>query len=341
MASDYHIAFWNLENLFAPANHPDRIEWIAKRLKSQLKGWSQKLFDKKLAQLTKVIVAMNGGQGPDLLGVCEVENKFVLQELLKVIKPKLPGRTYDLVHADSERDSRGIDTAFIFDKKRLVVNRDEVFSHFVMRRTGTRDITQATFKTQAGAEFVALCNHWPSRLGSAHLSSGFRQTAGETLGYWHERIREVKGKDVAVIAMGDFNDDPHDLSITVNANATRVRSLVTRGRSARFYNLTWNYLEQLLETSGRRRTVSGTLYYKGEPNVFDQIMVSKGFITESNPLVCNESSARIEAIPDMVSTKASEGPIRFGFPKKGVVKKHVNTEGFSDHFPISVIIRER
>ena len=68
---------------------------------------------------------------------------------------------------DAEREQRGIDTAFITDGKRLKPRRKELFSHWVMRRTGTRDITQCTFVTAAGNELIALANHWPSRSAPA------------------------------------------------------------------------------------------------------------------------------------------------------------------------------
>lgn len=111
-------------------------------------------------------------------------------------------------------DLSGIrNTAFIFDQNRFTVDPATVFSHFVMRRTGTRDITQATFRANTGHELIALCNHWPSRSGGVVESAGFRATAGETLSYWHERIREVRGADSPIIALGDFNDDPFDDSI--------------------------------------------------------------------------------------------------------------------------------
>ncbi|MEO0817648.1 MAG: endonuclease/exonuclease/phosphatase family protein [Pseudomonadota bacterium] len=341
MANTYNVAFWNVENLFAPDGHPTRIDWMARRLANQLKGWSPAIFERKISQLAKVIAAMNGGQGPDLLGLCEVENRFVLDTLVAAVSGLLPGRDYRVVHADSERDRRGIDTAFLFDHNRIAVNANEVFSHFVMRRTGTRDILQATFTTTTGNEFIALANHWPSRRGGAHLSAGFRQTAGETLGYWHERIREEKNdKRYPVIALGDFNDEPFDPSMTVNARATRVRSLVTRGTSARFLNLSWAYRDQRVDTTGRSRIVSGTLYYEGEPNLFDQILVSKGFLLEDSPITCDVRSARLDTIPEMVSRKSSEGPIRFGFPRKGQTDGYINLDGFSDHFPISLTLKE-
>ena len=186
----YRIGFWNLENLFAPENFPTREPWIAKALASSLAGWTDVLFRRKISQLATIITQLANGAGPDILGVCEVENRFVLDQLVAEINGRLAARNYGVVHADSALDKRGIDTAFIVDQNVFTVEPDSVFSHFVIRRTGTRDILQATFRANTGHELVALCNHWPSRSGGAVNSAGFRVTAGETLGYWHERIRE-------------------------------------------------------------------------------------------------------------------------------------------------------
>ena len=335
---DYLVAFWNLENLFAPEDYPEREPWIAKSMKKDLTGWTDQLFEKKVQQLASIIGKLNNGAGPDLLGVCEVENRFALGKLAAAVKALLPARDYGVVHVDSLADQRGIDTAFIYDKKVLSVDDKAIFSHFVVRRTGTRDITQATFKTNAGNELVALANHWPSRAGNTN-SAGFRMTAGETLGYWHERIREEKGKDVAVLAMGDFNDEPGDASVVIHANASRERDDIENSQSARFYNVAWNYLRQdVLTKSGNNRILYGTLYFGGNGNVFDQILVSKSLLKGSK-LQVKEDTARIEAIQDMVADGKNDGPIRFGLPK-GDATKNVNESGFSDHFPVSVKITE-
>ena len=98
----------------------------------------------------------------------------MLDALLDKIAPLVPDRAYGVVHADSAADQRGIDTAFIYDTARLGADPAAVFSHFVMRRTGTRDITQATFTTNGGGnDVVALVNHWPSRSGGATSRRGF------------------------------------------------------------------------------------------------------------------------------------------------------------------------
>lgn len=69
--TQYVLAFWNVENLFAPEGYPAREPWIAERLKNDLKGWTEDLFKTKLRQLG-LIIRQIGGAGPDLLGVCEV-----------------------------------------------------------------------------------------------------------------------------------------------------------------------------------------------------------------------------------------------------------------------------
>lgn len=342
--SSYYVAFWNLENLFAPENHSGRERWLADALRRALNGWTETLFDRKVAQLAHIIRHMNDGNGPDLLGVCEVENQFALRTLAERLNTLLPGRSYGIVHADAVKEGRGIDTAFIYDTLRFTAKPKEFFSHWVMRRTGTRDISQCTFSTASGNELVALSNHWPSRsapTGSGpHYSAGFRATAGETLGYWHERIREEKGQHVAVLAMGDFNDDPFDLSLLVHAVARREHGDVERADSAKLFNLAWSYMTQTVtDHRGKPRTIDGTLYFGGDGNVFDQILVSQGLLTGKNPLKLRLGSASIAAISAMVDHRVNEGPIRFGLPK-GDAANNVNTDGFSDHFPVSVLLDE-
>jgi predicted extracellular nuclease len=338
----YQIAFWNLENLFAPEGHPGREPWLAKALQKELSGWTETLFRRKVAQLGAIVGKMNGGAGPDILGVCEVENSFALQALADELNRLLPTRHFELVHVDSASDQRGIDTAFLFDALRVSARRDELFSHWVLRRTGTRDITQITFELGAGRQLVVLANHWPSRASSTgngpEYSAGFRMTAGETLAYWHDRIREKKGDDVAIVALGDFNDDPFDHSVVIHAQGLRDKGDVMRARSAKFCNLAWDYLTQsVTDHKGKSRLLNGTFYFNGDANIFDQILVSPGLLGGSSGLRVVDGGARIEAYAPMTSHKVGEGPIRFGLPE-GDAKKNVNLDGFSDHFPVSVLL---
>jgi predicted extracellular nuclease len=343
---EYLVAFWNVENLFGPENHPHRIPWVASDLGSDLKGWTNTLYQKKLSQLASIIKQMRNNQGPDILGVCEVEDDHVLNDLVAVLAQELPGKNYGVIHATADLSFRGIDTAFIYDKNAFTVNPDLVFNHFVMRRTGTRDILQATFKTKnTGKELIVMANHWPSRLGGdgPQSSAGFRATAGETMAYWHKRIREVApaGTRTPVLSMGDMNDDPWDSSLTINSRATRERGDVERATSERFYNFSWEYLlTNAKDKENKDRILEGTLYFNNNGHVFDQILANRPLLDKSqSDFKIIDGTAGIIAFPEMVSTKKGEGPLRFGLPK-GNATKNIKPDGFSDHFPIGVMVKE-
>src|SRR5829696_6234386 len=133
----YHIAWWNLENLFDEENAVAlgrRTDKVFRAIKNDIAGWTPQLRDRKIDQLASVITAMNTGQGPDLLGVCEVENRFVIDRLIDAVNSKLPAaRNYAVVHADTS-DDRGIDVAFIYDDNLFQVPpapEEAVFFHVV------------------------------------------------------------------------------------------------------------------------------------------------------------------------------------------------------------------
>lgn len=340
--AQHFVAFWNVENLFGPEDHPQRIPWVAERMARDLEGWSEALYARKQDRLAHVITRMNKGAGPDILGLCEVEDRFVLEDLKHRVGEEL-GRNYGIVHADNQHDKRGIDTAFLFDQDRYGVDPAHIFSHFVIRRTGTRDILQATFRTADDQEVILLANHWPSRSGGAEKSAGFRATAGETLAYWHQRIREeARDKERAcILALGDFNDDPFDPSLRFNANATRERGDVERAESPKFYNFTWEYLStEAVDSQGNPRLLDGSLYYKNDGNLFDQILAARPLLDRGAAgFKAVAGSAGIFALPEMVSHRTGQGPIRFGLPK-GDPARNINEEGFSDHFPVKILLED-
>jgi len=210
---------------------------------------------------------MTGGAGPDLLGVCEVENAYVLGLLRDALAPL--GRDYHIAHADTA-DQRGIDVAFLYDGDRYQVRDGEIFSHFVLRRTATRDLFQVNFRTKPARRLlVAIGNHWPSRRGGELESAAYRAMAGETLAYFHDRIREIHGKDAAVIAMGDFNDEPSDTSLTDYTLSERQARKVLNAKTPRLLNLMWPALGAAI----------GTYYFNSQANVLDQFLINKGLLT--------------------------------------------------------------
>jgi hypothetical protein len=216
----YHVAWWNLGNLFDEENAVAlgrRIDKVFRAMKNDIAGWTPQLRDGKIDQLATGIAAMSLGHGPDLLGVCEVENRFVVDRLVEQVNATLPTPcSYAVVHADTG-DARGIDVAFIYDDTLFQVPlplAESVFFHVVMRRNVTRKIVQVNLKPPRWppGPWAVFGNHWPSRSGGQFESEGYRAIAGETLSNFHQRVLEVHGPQTAVHAMGDFNDEPFDTS---------------------------------------------------------------------------------------------------------------------------------
>ncbi len=263
---------------------------------------------------------MNDGRGPDLLGVCEVENEGVMQRLIQALAPL--GRNYCAAHHDTS-DQRGIDVGFIYDG--ALFTAAEQFSHFVMRRTATRDLLQVNFKTAAGRTLVVVGNHWPSRSGGRLESEPYRMIAGETLAYFHQRILEVLRPGTPVLAMGDFNDEPFDRSLQDYARAVRSRLKVTNARIPMFVDLMWPLM-------GACR---GTFFFENSPYVLDQFLANKALVVKKAPLRVVAESVGIVCFPDMIAAGEYSKPRPFGG-----MGKPVDPDGFSDHFPVCMLMEE-
>jgi hypothetical protein len=317
MAETYVVAWWNTENLFDTEN-ADRPEKLKTMLASELKGWNDDVLQKKISQLATAVSKMNNGKGPDLLGVCEVENKHVV-DLLSAEISRQTNRAYAVVHHDTS-DERGIDVAFIFDGKRLEAG--ETLSHVILKRTATRDLYQVNFKLlPSKQDLVVVGNHWPARTAGVLESEPYRMIAGETLSYWVEQIQEEKGEDVALLAMGDFNDEPHCRAVTDYARAIRVRDKAAK-KGSWLYNLMWPLMAKGV----------GSYYYDGVPNLLDQFMVSRGLL--GDVVSIDAESVRI-ITEGLGKPNATEQPRPFG---RG---KSLDVDGHSDHFPISVKLTMR
>ena len=324
MPLTYHVAWWNVENLFDEENSPRRSEKLTRVLGDSIRGWTPARLDRKIEQLASVIARMNGGAGPDLLGICEVENEYVVGLLAAAVNARLATRGYQVVHADTS-DARGIDIAFLFDPAHFTAPPGERFQHVVMRRTGTREIFQVNFRTSRGRTWSVFGNHWPSRSGGQWETAGYRTIAGETLAYFHQRSLEVHGAQTPALAMGDFNDEPFDPSLVHHALSTRQRARVTQARNPLLWNLMWPVLGAGVAT-----------YYYGEiANVLDQLLVNRNMIANEGPLHALADTVEIIVLPGMARPGLFPAPVAFGG-----MGRPVNPDGYSDHFPIAVQVRE-
>lgn len=329
MKKEHNIYWWNLENLFDIQTSSNRPEWLQKQLNSELKGWTQAVLDQKLDNLCSIIAKMNNGLGPDILGVCEIENEAVVQMLLSRLEQKL-NRSYNIAHHDT-KDKRGIDIALIYDKN-MYKTDGHIFSLEIMKRNATRDLLQINLTTiDGGNELIIIGNHWPSRLGGKYESEPYRLMVGEILSYWIERIHEIKLKEKneenpSILLMGDFNDNPYDRSLTSYLRSSPNLEQVKRSRTHIMHNLMYQFLDSKV----------GTHVYGSEIGFLDQFIVSKSMIVNSSKYPFQVKDTQIVHFPEMIKGSYNT-PIRFSRPSS----KDFNTNGFSDHLPIKVVLEEK
>lgn len=147
---------------------------------------------------------MNGGKGPDVLGLCEVENAAVVKDLIRVLEPLK--RSYRLIHKDSP-SGRGIDCAILVDEARAKASDAEFHP---VPGVKTRDIVEAKVAVDGKTLFVFM-NHWPSRLSDNGGEQ--RQKAAKVL---RKRVDEILHADAAtdIVIGGDLDDHPTDKSVS-------------------------------------------------------------------------------------------------------------------------------
>ena len=303
------VAFWNVENLFDtdddPANEGDD-EYLPAR------GWTPERYQRKLDHLALVIAAV----GPHALGLAEVENRRVLEDLFA--RPPLAPLGYRIVHRDSP-DKRGIDLALAYRAPFALVADDAVHLHPIDKpgTLPTRGVLEVPLAI-AGQTLTVLVNHWPSRGGDR--DGAFRAVAGRVVRGLVHRI----GDDADVLVIGDFNDDPFDASITTALGAVRSRNAVLNRRDQKaLFNASWPLLG---------RTDEGTLYYNRDWvwNVFDQVIVSRGLL----------APAGFELVADSVQTYAPD-TVRDEHRRPRFFRRVRDgwTEGYSDHFLVFARLR--
>ena len=305
------LAFYNLENLFDTLKDPNILD-ADFTPHGDLK-WNHERYTQKLNGLAKTIAQVGKaetGQAPALIGVAEVENKKVLNDLLQT--EELHTLNYDFVHHNSP-DERGIDTALLYDKNRFEVLESRSYSLHLQTAQGVRDFTRDILYVEgklAGVAVFVLVNHWPSRGEGVAISEPKRIAAAERN---REIIQEIQARDpeARILIMGDFNDDPQSIAVRDHLVSTD------------FYNPMVFLLTRY----------AGSLNHRGDWYLFDQIILSPNWMKAyDNPLEYEKS-----AIYNPEYLKEQEGKYRGNPLRTYAGDKYLG--GLSDHFPVYTIFK--
>ncbi len=304
----FTVAFYNLENLFDTKNDPGKLD--DDFTPDGKKKWTRKRYKKKIHQLAKTISKLGKkttGYGPVLVGIAEVENKHVIEDLLKA-RP-LNKDTYSYVHFESP-DERGIDTALLYNREYFKPLFTKAVELHINNTNGDRDTTRDILYVHGrlNDEDVHLfVNHWPSRRDGEDITAYKRMKAAETILSFMSEI-ESDTADPNYIVMGDFNDGP---------DAESIRHLVS---SKNLYN-------PMTKLASPER---GSANYRRTWSLFDQIIVSHSFFNYEKG---THSFTHANIFDDYFLTEW-KGKYRGNPFRTYVGKKYLG--GYSDHFPVFI-----
>lgn len=317
------VVFYNLENLFDTINDPDKLD--EEFLPDGVKKWNSSKYYRKQSNMDKVFfdMAAINREFPAVIGVSEIENRLVLEDL--VSQPKMSLGNYRIVHYDSP-DRRGVDCAFLYrpDVFKLEGSKAHRFEMPGNPNFLTRDLV-TMWGTIEGEPFFFLVSHWPSRLGGKEASDAKREAAAAQCRRIADSVRK-QNPNTKVVIMGDLNDDATDKSITEVLGAKANIKKLADG------DLYSPYIELL-------KAGYGTLGYRDSWNLFDNIIVSENLATGSTGELKLQQAPKSKFYGNIFSRPymmQREGQYR-NYPLRTFVSNNFQN-GFSDHLPVFIYI---
>lgn len=337
----YGIAFYNLENLFDTIHDAGKNDY--QFLPNGTYKWTGHKYRAKLKNMSTVLAQLCTDRlktGAAVVGVSEVENRRVLEDLLK--QDALKDRGWEIVHFDGP-DRRGVECAFFYNPRLFQLENAMLVPYYyksdeqpdvdlgfyvddngvVTPHEGLRgDTTHITrgFLVMTGllggerTHFVV--NHWPSRAAA----SPARERAGYQLRCLKDALLR-QYPDSKIFIMGDMNDDPGDKSMT------EALGCVHRQKDARTAADLYNPWHDTLYKGGQ-----GTLLYDGKWNLFDQIVFS-GSLLGSDRSTLKYYKHEIFLRDYLIQQDGADK----GAPKR-THSRGVWLNGYSDHLPTQVFL---
>jgi endonuclease/exonuclease/phosphatase family metal-dependent hydrolase len=308
--------FYNVENLFDTIDcQLDDDEFLP----SSPRKWGSYRYYSKLNNLFRVIVTANGWELPEVIGLCEVENRGVLDDLLHYTY--LSGQSYKPIFAGSA-DIRGIGVALLVDTNAFAIIDTWVVVPVSSdgEAMDTRSVLFARLSDHVDTVTVVV-THWPSRWGGVAATDPLRARVASVVSGELESVRDRYGRDEKILLMGDLNSEPEDIAVSEILGAAAYRSGILRGelRNISRFDEDTHY---------------GSYKYGGVWSLYDQIIVSQSLLTAGEGYFISMEGYKIFnddflLVPDLTYNgykpfRTWRGPVWEG--------------GYSDHLPVLVTL---
>lgn len=312
----YGVGFYNVENLFDTER--DESIYDEEFTPQGPYSWTMPKYKKKLANIAYVIDKLGKEYVPSglaILGVSEIENRRVLEDLVQTEPIKDKG--FKIVHYDSP-DRRGVDVALLYDPAQFKLISSKIYPYNHPTDTSFRSRDQLLVSgTLAGDLVHVIVGHWPSRYGGGK-STPNREHAASISKHIADSLYNANPQS-KIIIMGDFNDDPVDSSVKIVLNAKRTQAEVEKGG---LFNTMWEFYDMGI----------GSLGYKGQWNLFDQIIISESLLGNDRSSLKFWKSEIFNR--DFLIHKIGKNK---GYPHR-TFRDNTFIEGYSDHFPVLIYL---
>lgn len=310
------VMFYNVENLFD--TYDDSLKRDEAFTPYGSNRWSKWRYQDKLQKIAKNIIAIGEWENVDIVGLAEIENRYVLEQLLS--ETPLVNIGYEILHQES-KDLRGIDVALLYLKDKLELLEWEALEVIFEAENSrpTRDILYAKFLVLPKDTLHVFVNHWPSRYGGQVATEPKRAAAAKCI---RNKMTEIQKRDALanILITGDLNDEPEDISIKEVLQAKKyAEEADSMGLINLCANLGWNI---------------GTHKYQGRWGVLDHIIVSKALLDGYGNLQVKSRLAQVFSANWLLEDDLSQ---QGKMPFRTYLGPRYHG-GFSDHLPIFIDI---
>ena len=319
------VAFYNVENLFDTINDVTKNDEASPIM--EMKGDRGRVYKDKIKKLASVIAQIGkdkSNTSPAIIGVAEVENRQVLEDLVN--SDMLKSKRYGIIHYESP-DKRGIDVALLYQTRYFKPIHHESFDPNIYsdgRKIYTRN--QLLVSGYLDDELIhVIVNHWPSRRGGEARSRPLREKAAYQNTKIIEKIKETD-ENPKVLIMGDFNDDPINSSFKKVLKTKADKKKVEEGD---IYNPYEKMFKKGYNTGGYRDNIS----------MFDQILITSPLVGDGKKRFSDYKMFRAAVFNKSFLTN-SKGQYK-GYPFRSFSFGSY-TGGYSDHYPVYMyLIKEK
>ncbi|WP_299824459.1 hypothetical protein [uncultured Pontibacter sp.] len=310
------IAFYNTQNLFDTIDDPTKDDEDFTP-KGAMK-WDQEKYNRKIQKLASAIATIGNSKGPAFIGLTEVENALVLQDLIKT--PQLRKMKYAYIHFETD-DTQGLDLAVLYKPGVFKLETQQSIKVDYGANSTAKDILQVNGTVQ-GIPLTIFVNHWPARAAARRSTQDdARQVAAATKLRKEINAIQASDPDANIVVIGDFDAEPR-------TNVMQKHLLAT-GRPNPYYN------EELFNTFFMHYVNGlGSYYSRGDFKMLDQILVSKSLIAGKG-LEYVRGSANIH---DPEELKFLYG--KYKNTPLPTFSGNTYFGGASDHFPIYIKVRK-